>query len=125
MAMVRGVPRARGELTPRAIWCEAVSAVPERKRGAQLGAPFEYCGSACCLRRSGAHGGEPRFQVQVDVCLEHDTVDRLAEIAAPTLVIAGEFDTLLPPRHGRAVAESIPDARFEVLPQEAHQPFPA
>jgi pimeloyl-ACP methyl ester carboxylesterase len=63
------------------------------------------------------------FQAQVDVCLEHDTVDRLAEIAAPTLVIAGEFDTLLPPRHGRAVADGIPDARFEVLLQEAHQPF--
>src|SRR3954468_21715952 len=32
------------------------------------------------------------FQAQVDVCLEHDTADRLSEIATPTLVMAGEFD---------------------------------
>ena len=63
------------------------------------------------------------FQAQVDVCREHDTRDRLSEIAAPTLVIAGEFDTILPPRHGRAVADAIPDAHFEVLPEEAHQRF--
>jgi pimeloyl-ACP methyl ester carboxylesterase len=63
------------------------------------------------------------FQAQVDVCLEHDTVDRLAEIRAPTLVMAGGLDVILPPRFGRAVAEAIPGARFEVLPQEAHQPF--
>ena len=63
------------------------------------------------------------FQAQVDVCLEHDTVDRLHEIVAPTLVMAGEFDIILPPRHGHAVAEVIPRAGFEVLPGEAHQPF--
>ena len=63
------------------------------------------------------------FQAQVDVCLAHDTTDRLAQIAAPTLVLAGEFDTILPPRHGEAVAAAIPNARFEVMPAEAHQPF--
>ncbi len=41
------------------------------------------------------------FQAQVDVCLAHDTVDRLSQIAAPTLVLAGELDTILPPRFGR------------------------
>jgi pimeloyl-ACP methyl ester carboxylesterase len=63
------------------------------------------------------------FQAQVDVCRAHDTADRLSEIAAPTLVLSGEFDVILPPRFGRAVAAEIPDARFEVMPDEAHQPF--
>jgi pimeloyl-ACP methyl ester carboxylesterase len=63
------------------------------------------------------------FKTQVDVCLAHDTTDRLSQIAAPTLVMAGEFDTILPPRFGRLVAERIPGAQFEVLPGEAHQPF--
>ena len=63
------------------------------------------------------------FQAQVDVCLTHDTADRLSQIGAPTLVLAGEFDTILPPRFGQAVAAAIPNARFEVMPGEAHQPF--
>jgi len=63
------------------------------------------------------------FQAQVDVCREHDATDRLPEIAAPTLVVAGEFDSILPLRFGRAVADAIPGARLEVLPGEAHQPF--
>ena len=63
------------------------------------------------------------FQAQVDVCLGHDTADRLSQIAAPTLVLSGELDVILPPRFGRDVAQAIPGARFEVLPGEAHQPF--
>ena len=63
------------------------------------------------------------FQAQVDALLEHDTADRLGEIAVPTLVIAGEFDTILPPRIGRDVAAAIPGARFRLMEKEAHQPF--
>jgi pimeloyl-ACP methyl ester carboxylesterase len=63
------------------------------------------------------------FQAQVDAIISHDTADRLGQIAAPSLVLAGEFDTILPPRMSRSVAEAIPCARFEVMPEEAHQPF--
>ena len=52
-----------------------------------------------------------------------DTADRLSQIAAPTLVLAGDLDVIFPPRFGRQVADAIPGARFEVLPGEAHQPF--
>jgi pimeloyl-ACP methyl ester carboxylesterase len=63
------------------------------------------------------------FQAQVDVCIEHDTEDRLPQIACPTLVLSGELDIILPPRFGRSVAAGIPNARFEVMAGEAHQPF--
>jgi pimeloyl-ACP methyl ester carboxylesterase len=63
------------------------------------------------------------FQAQLDACLAHHTADRLSQIAATTLVLAGELDTILPPRFGHAVAQAIPNARFEVMPGEAHQPF--
>jgi pimeloyl-ACP methyl ester carboxylesterase len=63
------------------------------------------------------------FQAQVDACLGHDAADRLSQITAPTLVLSGELDTILPPRFGRFVADLIPNARFEVMPGEAHQPF--
>jgi pimeloyl-ACP methyl ester carboxylesterase len=60
---------------------------------------------------------------QLDAFLSHDTADRLHAISAPTLVLAGGQDICTPPRHGRVVAEAIPAARFDVLPDEAHQPF--
>ena len=52
---------------------------------------------------------------QWDADLAHDTLDRLGEITAPTLVIAGEQDLLTPPWHGRQVAEAIPGARLEMF----------
>jgi pimeloyl-ACP methyl ester carboxylesterase len=55
--------------------------------------------------------------------MRHDTLDRLPGIMAPTLVLAGELDMATPVRLGRAVADAIPGARFEIMPQEAHQPF--
>src|SRR5918999_3993373 len=58
------------------------------------------------------------FQAQVDVCLWHDTQDRLPEIGAPTLVLSGELDIILPPRFGRSVAAGIPNARFDVFWRE-------
>lgn len=59
----------------------------------------------------------------LDAFVDHDTTDRLPEIAAPTLVLAGGRDSTTRPELCRAVAEGIPDAHFEVLEEEAHQPF--
>jgi pimeloyl-ACP methyl ester carboxylesterase len=59
----------------------------------------------------------------LDAFLDHDTSDRLAEIAVPTLVLAGGRDSTSRPELCRAVAEGIPGARFEVMEEEAHQPF--
>jgi len=52
-----------------------------------------------------------------------DPSDRLPEVAAPTLVLAGGRDQTMRPEICQAVAELIPDAQFEVIEQEAHQPF--
>jgi pimeloyl-ACP methyl ester carboxylesterase len=63
------------------------------------------------------------FRRQLEAWIPHDTLDRLPEIAVPTLVVAGELDLATPPRYGRAVAERISGAELVVLPGEAHQPF--
>jgi pimeloyl-ACP methyl ester carboxylesterase len=52
---------------------------------------------------------------QWDADLAHDSIDRVEQITAPTLVIAGEQDLLTPAARGRAVADRIPGARFELL----------
>ena len=46
---------------------------------------------------------------------QFDSLDRLAGITAPTLVVVGEQDLLTPPWIAREVAEAIPGARFEVI----------
>ncbi len=59
----------------------------------------------------------------LDAFVEHDTTDRLPKIAVPTFVLAGGRDMTSRPELCRAVAELVPGAQFEVMEQEAHQPF--
>jgi len=63
------------------------------------------------------------FQRFIDALLDHDDTERLVEIAAPTLVLAGGRDPATRPEVCRSVADRIPGARFHVLEAEAHQPF--
>jgi pimeloyl-ACP methyl ester carboxylesterase len=62
-------------------------------------------------------------QRSLDAFISHDASDRLPQVAAPTLVLAGGRDSTSRPELCRLVAELIPGARFEVLEEEAHQPF--
>jgi len=57
---------------------------------------------------------------QARACREHRTLDRLHRIAAPTLVITGDADLLIPPAHSDVLAERIPDARLVKLPGGSH-----
>ena len=63
------------------------------------------------------------LQRYLDAFLDHDTTDPLPEITAPTLVLAGGPHSTARPPLCRAVAELIPGDRFEVMEDEAHQPF--
>jgi pimeloyl-ACP methyl ester carboxylesterase len=50
----------------------------------------------------------------------HDTSARLPEIDAPTLVVHGTEDQMLPCSNGEAIAQAIPGARLEVLEGVGH-----
>jgi 3-oxoadipate enol-lactonase len=50
----------------------------------------------------------------------HDLRDRLGAIGAPTLVLTGADDPITTPEHGELIAESIPSARFQLVPEAAH-----
>ena len=63
------------------------------------------------------------LQRYLDAFVDHNTTDRLPDIAAPTLVLSGGRDSTTRPELCRAVAERIPGARLEVMEEEAHQPF--
>jgi pimeloyl-ACP methyl ester carboxylesterase len=47
---------------------------------------------------------------------------RVGQIRVPTLVLWGESDRIVPPEYGRAYAEAIPGARFQLLPGTGHVP---
>lgn len=53
--------------------------------------------------------------------LEHDCLEELPGIRAPTLIIGGEEDMLFPPRFAAELAEQIPRAGLRLLPT-AHVP---
>lgn len=45
---------------------------------------------------------------------------RLPRITAPTLVLHGDQDRLIPPQNGRTVAKRIPGARFQLIQNAGH-----
>ena len=57
---------------------------------------------------------------QLGACAAADFLGRLREIEAPTLVLHGDQDRLLPVDNGRLIAGAIPGARLEVLPGTGH-----
>jgi len=46
--------------------------------------------------------------------------DRISEIGAPTLVLAGDSDILIPPENGRILADGIPGAEFQTIEGAGH-----
>jgi 3-oxoadipate enol-lactonase len=50
----------------------------------------------------------------------HDCSDRLDAIAAPTLVVHGRDDRMVPVENGRLIAARIPDAELLELPDTGH-----
>jgi pimeloyl-ACP methyl ester carboxylesterase len=49
-------------------------------------------------------------------------MDRLGEIAVPTLVMAGRDDFVFPPEHQLELAAGIPNARLKIIERAGHNP---
>jgi len=60
---------------------------------------------------------------QLVACLTFDAYDRLPQIAAPTLVINGAGDALIPPENSRIIAQRIPGAELVLFPEAGHLYF--
>jgi pimeloyl-ACP methyl ester carboxylesterase len=60
------------------------------------------------------------FEGAVRCLPSHDVHDRLAEIAAPTLVIVGELDLETPPSYARHLAGGIRDSRYVEIAGAGH-----
>ncbi|GAC1323774.1 MAG: alpha/beta hydrolase [Chloroflexota bacterium] len=60
---------------------------------------------------------------QAQAGLSFDVEGRLSEIAAPTLVLAGSEDRVVPPRNAELLAEKIQNARLGMMPDAGHLVF--
>jgi len=60
------------------------------------------------------------FQSQGQAIMRHDTYDRLPQIEAPTLVIAGSADRLIQVENSRFLASQIPGAELVILENAGH-----
>ena len=60
------------------------------------------------------------FLRQTGAIMSFSTFDRLPGIKAPTLVLAGKRDILIPAENGSILAKAIPGARLVILENSAH-----
>jgi 3-oxoadipate enol-lactonase len=71
------------------------------------------------LRRKWYPPADPYF-AQLQAIMAWDAYGRLAQISAPTLVIHGENDRLVPPENARLIASRIPGAKLTIIPGASH-----
>ena len=60
------------------------------------------------------------YVAQLQAIFAWEAYSRLPQIAAPTLVIHGESDRLVPPGNGQLIAERIPGAKLLTIPHASH-----
>lgn len=60
------------------------------------------------------------YMLQLQACLAHDTSSEIDQIIAPTLVIHGNEDKLVPYQNGVTLAETIPGAEFLTIQGAGH-----
>jgi len=60
------------------------------------------------------------YLAQVVGSSQWDGYDRIVGITAPTLVVQGELDALVPPENGRTIAGRIPRAELVMIPNANH-----
>ena len=60
------------------------------------------------------------FEGQLDACINHNTVDRLHQISAPTLITIGMMDIFTPPAFSQILHEKIAGSKLETFPNGGH-----
>jgi pimeloyl-ACP methyl ester carboxylesterase len=60
------------------------------------------------------------YTAQLQGIIAWESYSRLSGIAAPTLVIHGENDRLVPPGNGKLIAQRIPGAKLVMIPHASH-----
>lgn len=121
-----------GLIGPPSVWADRIAAIRARglpsiadgvmarwfTEGFRAERPDQIRGYVAMLGRTTEEGYIGCAMAIRDADLRADN----AGIAAPTLVVVGDQDMATPPALARELADSVPGARFVILPGAAHIP---
>ncbi len=71
-------------------------------------------------KKSGDVQDPAGYAAQIQAVLAHDTADRLDAITAPTLILTGDEDQVIPAASSDLLRERIPGARLETIAGTGH-----
>jgi 3-oxoadipate enol-lactonase len=75
------------------------------------------------LREISIRNNPPKPVINLaKACLRHDISNRLSGIKAPTLIIVGEEDILIPQRYSRILHEGIKESKLVIMKECGHVP---
>ena len=81
--------------------------------------PAEWIEEDTAVRRKWYPPADAYF-AQLQAIVAWEAYSRLPQIAAPTLVIHGESDGLVPPENAKLIAARIPGAKLAMIPRASH-----
>jgi pimeloyl-ACP methyl ester carboxylesterase len=103
----------RDQMSPEQAAEAAVPFIYER------GTPRKWIDEDLAIRRPWFPSPEG-YVAQLQGILAWEAYSRLGQIVAPTLVIHGESDRLVPPGNANLMAERIPGAKLVMIPHASH-----
>jgi pimeloyl-ACP methyl ester carboxylesterase len=111
---------------PRPDWSDPRSTVEylfeQERRCAARSEPFDEAQMRAIVETTVARSADPQaMENHFDLDTEPPPDSRMADIAAPTLVVHGDEDPMFAVAYGQALAEEIRDAELLVIPGMGHE----
>jgi pimeloyl-ACP methyl ester carboxylesterase len=75
---------------------------------------------AFVAKKSGDAQDRRGYSAQIDAVLGHDTYERLPQIQAPTLILTGDDDQVIPGASSNVLHERIRGSQLEVIARSGH-----
>ena len=117
---VPAAPEVRAALTSRANMSREEAMWTMAPYTFDASTPREVIAGEFALRLRATVGNDGFFAQLEAIRMWPGSLSRLGAVSAPTLVIHGETDQLVPPENGRILARAIPHATLDMLPRASH-----
>jgi 3-oxoadipate enol-lactonase len=117
---VPAAPEVRAALTSRANMSREEAMWTMAPYTFDASTPREVIAGEFALRLRATVSNDGFFAQLEAIRMWPGSLSRLGAVSAPTLVIHGETDQLVPPENGRILARAIPHATLDMVPRASH-----